>query len=144
MCHSSAQFKTLRTTHKRPLYILQQCSTMYCRNMILSHGRVTTDRVWIGNWNYWTLTHNSWLHYHMHTPMSTVMFSVLLLGRSFQWWTFPFLWVPEISSPQLPASNSNSSQRLNHSSSLTITSQSHVMTDSQLASVPWCQAPIWC
>jgi hypothetical protein len=49
--------------------------------------------------------------------------------------------------PQLPASNKNSSQWLNPSSS-SITesqsqSQSSVTTDGQSASLSWCEAPIW-
>jgi hypothetical protein len=54
-----------------------------------------------------------------HILVSTVTSSLSLLGSGFQWWKLPFLWVPERSPPQLPASNSNSSQRQNRSSSLT-------------------------
>jgi hypothetical protein len=32
-----------------------------------------------------------------HTPISTVTTSLPLLGGSFQRWTSPFLWVPELS-----------------------------------------------
>jgi hypothetical protein len=41
--------------------------------------------------------------------------------------------------PQLPASNSSSSLTNRNSSQ----SQSYVTTDSQLASLSWCQSPIW-
>jgi hypothetical protein len=54
-----------------------------------------------------------------HTLVSTVTSSLTLLVSGFQWRAFTFLRVPELSRPQLAASNSNSSQGLNRSSPLT-------------------------
>jgi hypothetical protein len=58
----------------------------------------------------------------------------------------PFSGFPNYPRPRLTVSDSNSS-RLNCSSPLThqpiTTTQSHVTTDGQSASLSWCQAPIW-
>jgi hypothetical protein len=47
--------------------------------IILSRVRVTVDGVWIGNLIYWTLTHNSWLHftvrYHTQTSVHSHVFT---------------------------------------------------------------------
>jgi hypothetical protein len=43
---------------------------------------------------YSTLLHT---HTHAHTQVFTIMSSLPLLGSSFQWWTFPILWVLELS-----------------------------------------------
>jgi hypothetical protein len=87
----------------------------------------------------------------IYTPLPTVTSSLLLLDNCFQRWTFPFLWVPELPWPHLPAPHSNSSQWLNHSSPTTNSltdwlksqSQSHFTTMGHLANLSWCQAPIW-
>jgi hypothetical protein len=34
---------------------------------------------------------------HTHTLVSTVTFSQPFLDSGFQWWMFPFFWVPELS-----------------------------------------------
>jgi hypothetical protein len=59
---------------------------------------------WSVDRNYWTPWYRAWLHFTVHCYTRR---------------TFRFLWVPELPRPLLPASNSNSSQRLNPSSSLT-------------------------
>jgi hypothetical protein len=86
----------------------------------LSRGGVTTGGIWI---DYWTLWHSAWLHFtvhcYTHIAVPAATSSLSLLGSGFQRRTFPFLWVPELSRPQLPASNSNSSQQLNLNSPLT-------------------------
>jgi hypothetical protein len=56
---------------------------------------------------------------HIHTLVPTVTSSLSLLGSGFQRRTFHFLRFPNCPRPQLPASNSNSSQGLNRNSSLT-------------------------
>jgi hypothetical protein len=67
---------------------------------------------WIGNRIYCTLGYSDYAlhftitHTHTHTLVSTVMSSLPLLGSGFQWRTFPFFWVPEIS----PASATRFSQ----------------------------------
>jgi hypothetical protein len=74
--------------------------------------------------HYYTCTHMpTRAHTHTHTHTS-VHSSLPLLGRVFQWWTFPFPWVPKWSL----ASSSSFSQRLNPSSSLTH-SLTHSPTD---------------
>jgi hypothetical protein len=69
-----------------------------------------------------------------HTLASAVTFSLQLLGSGFQRRTFPLLWVPNCPRRQLPASNSNSSHRLNPRSSLNAAANwswlKHLGTDS--------------
>jgi hypothetical protein len=66
--------------------------------------------------NYSTITNSYTLQF---TAACTKLFSLLCLhqslpGNSSQWQTFPLLWVSwTIPVPQLPASNSSSSQQLN-------------------------------
>jgi hypothetical protein len=55
---------------------------------------------------YSTLLHT---HTHTHALVFTVISSLPLLGSSFQWWTFPFLWVPKLS---LASATSFSQQQL--------------------------------
>jgi hypothetical protein len=82
----------------------------------------------------------------LRTLVSTVKFSLSLLGSGFQRWTFPLLSVPELS----PASATSFSQQqlttTETQHSLTATpsqSRRYVTTDGQSASLSWCQAPIW-
>jgi hypothetical protein len=82
--------------------------------IILSYVWVTIHGFWIDDRIYWTLWYSAWIHFTVHTLVSTVGSSLPLLGSGFQRRIFPFLWVPE-----LPASYSNSSQCLNRSSPVT-------------------------
>jgi hypothetical protein len=93
-----------------------------------------------------------------YLQISHTQTSVLSLLQSFdsdfQRRTFPFLWFPNCPWPQLSASISNSSQRLNSSGYLhpltnklftdwlTHQSQSYIRTSGQSVSLCWCQAPI--
>jgi hypothetical protein len=109
---------------------------------------MTIDRFWIYDSNLlhssiqrMTTLYNSLLYTHTTTCLQSRLHCCCLVavsngGRS--------------PSPQLPACISNSSQRLNPSSSLTAIesesdsdSESHVTTNGQSASLSWCQAPIW-
>jgi hypothetical protein len=88
------------------------------RSLVLSRDGVTTDGVWIGNRIYWTLWYSAWLHFivhcYTHIPVSTVTFSVAVAWQRLSTADVPLpLWIPELTRSQLPASNSNSSQRLN-------------------------------
>jgi hypothetical protein len=69
---------------------------------------VTIDGVWIGNWIYWPLTDRNYvtialsLIHTLYSSLQHVLLSLLCLhqslpGNSFQRWTFPLLWVPELS-----------------------------------------------
>jgi hypothetical protein len=58
-----------------------------------------------------------------------------LFGIGFQRRTFTFLWVTELSPPQLPTSHFSQLQAFK------IKSQSYVVTYDQSASLSWCQAP---
>jgi hypothetical protein len=89
--------------------------------LILSRDSVTTDGFRIDHRIYWAHWYSAWLHFTFYSyihycPQSRLHCCCLAAasngGRS------PFSWVPDRSRPQPPASNSNSSQRLNPSSSL--------------------------
>jgi hypothetical protein len=77
-----------------------------------------------------TTLYSTCTHAHTHT---TLVFTVIslrpLLGNGFQWHMFCFHWVPNFPRPQLPVSNSSSSQGLNRSSPLSLT---HSPTNSSL------------
>jgi hypothetical protein len=68
-----------------------------------------------------TTLYNSLVYAYIHTHACTHMRHLHwpLLGSSFQWQMFPFLWFTNGPWPQLPASNSNNSQRLSLSIPLT-------------------------
>jgi hypothetical protein len=70
---------------------------------------------------YWTLWYSAWVHYytHTHTIVSTVTSSLPLLGSGFNGRRSSSSGFPNYPRPQLPASNSKSSQWLSRSSSLT-------------------------
>jgi hypothetical protein len=67
---------------------------------VLSRYRVTIDRVWSSNQIYWTLKQLVTMIYkslsHTRLVFSVTVFTALL-GSSFQWWMFPFLWIPKLS-----------------------------------------------
>jgi hypothetical protein len=86
---------------------------------------VTTDRCWIDDQIYWTLSHSTWARDYTlqftitHTdscPQSCLHCHCLVAASNGG--LSPSSVFPNHSQPQLPASNSNSSQQLNHSSSL--------------------------
>jgi hypothetical protein len=67
---------------------------------------------WIDNWIHWALTLITTNNYdnltELHTPKITVTtahknYSQSSSAVASQWWTFPFLWIPELS----PASATN-------------------------------------
>jgi hypothetical protein len=71
-------------------------------NILLSRG-VTTDWVWIGIWVYWTLTLLTTNNYNTLTELRALEITetktnITLLDSGLKWRTFPFLWVPEMSS----------------------------------------------
>jgi hypothetical protein len=58
-------------------------------------------------------------HTHTYTSVHSHVFISRFSVAASKRRTFPFLWIRKCPLPQLPASNSNSSQRLNLSSSIT-------------------------
>jgi hypothetical protein len=105
----------------------------YCLDLII---RVIIDGVWIGNWMCWTLTTRNYkwglccytvLHTsqiaikHTRYSQSLTVFTSRCLVADFKGGRSRTYGFPNCSRPQLPPSNSNSSQRLNPSSPLTPT-----------------------
>jgi hypothetical protein len=96
---------------------------------------------------YVTTFYSLLLHTHTHkeTSVKSHVFTVVVWWR-FQRRKFPFLWISNCTQSQVQASNSNSSQRMDSSSSLTPTRnqlQYNGTTDILSASLSWCQAPIY-
>jgi hypothetical protein len=79
------------------------------RLLLLSHARVTADKIWIINQIYLTLKHTIRDNALQITVTHILVFSFMvvtsLLGSGFQRRTLPFLWVPELS---LASATSNS------------------------------------
>jgi hypothetical protein len=80
-----------------PAFAMKSCGGMFILYIgnwfnILSHVRVTIDRLWIGNWIYWTLIHTTCDYPLQITITHRLAFSVMvftaLLGNIFQQWTF--------------------------------------------------------
>jgi hypothetical protein len=135
--------------HNNPYYILfppclvslQACFTslQYLYKMadnILSHvWRVTTDGLWTDDQIYWTLWCSAWLHFtvhcYIHTLLSAVMCSLLLLGSGFQRQMFSSIWLLNCRQPQLPVPNRGSLQGLNHRSTPTTTAKLVLLITSQ-------------
>jgi hypothetical protein len=96
-----------------------------CCRLILSRAQsVNIEGVWIDDRIYWTLWYSWWLYFtiHYYTHIHTLVSSRLhwpLLGSGFNGRRSPSSGFPNCSWSQLPASNVNSSQQLNNSSSLT-------------------------
>jgi hypothetical protein len=84
---------------------------------------VTIDGVWIDDPIYWKLRYNSWLHFTFHYYIHTSAHSHVFTSRCFvaasKGRRYPSSGFPNCLRPQLPASHSNSSQRLNSSSYIT-------------------------
>jgi hypothetical protein len=80
-----------------------------------------------------------------HTLVSTVISLLPLLGNSFQRRLSLSSRFPYCLRPQLSASNSNSSQQLNPSSSITncSSSRNYVTTDVRSPSLSWCWTQVW-
>jgi hypothetical protein len=93
---------------------------------IVAWSSVTIGAYWIADRIYWTLWYSSWLHFtvHSYTLVSTITSSLPLLGSASNGGRSPSSGFPNCPRPQLPASHSNSSQRLNLSGPLT-----HWLTD---------------
>jgi hypothetical protein len=116
-------------------------STRICKTHthIYSHMiEVTIDGVWICNRLYWPLlTHNSWVHFTNHCQTQTSVLSLLQSPLAVAWYRLPTADVTltlgsrTVPMPQLPASQSNSSKRLNCSSVLTH-SLTHSLRNSSL------------
>jgi hypothetical protein len=81
------------------------------------------DRFWIDGRIYWTLWYSAWLHFTIHcytnTLVSTVISSLSLPDSGSNGGCSPSSGFANWPRPQLPASNNNSSQRLNRSSPVT-------------------------
>jgi hypothetical protein len=105
----------------------------------LSRIWVTIDGGWIGNWIYWTLTDRNYSNYSAIANSYTLQITTAGIKSSqpaqsspvVAWWRLPTADVPltlgsrTIPMPELPASHSHSSQRLNRSSPLTDCSPVH-------------------
>jgi hypothetical protein len=81
--------------YNKELYVL-----VHWMKYILSCDRVALEWFWIDDSNYCTLWYSCdyTLQFTItHTLVSTVKPSLPLLCSSFQWWTFPFLWVSKLS-----------------------------------------------
>jgi hypothetical protein len=89
----------------------------YCHDF-----RVTIDEFWIDDRIYWTLWYSAWLHFTIHRYTHNSIHSYVFISRcsvaAFNGRRSPSSGFPNYPRPQLPASHSNSSQRLNLSSSL--------------------------
>jgi hypothetical protein len=121
----------IRTTR---LYFWMQGQSSDVGWFILSRDwNVTIDGFWLDDRIYWTLWYNAWLqctvhsftvtHTHTHTyPQSRLHCRCLVAASNGE--RPPSPGFPNGPRPQLPASNSNSSQRLNRSGCLT-----HWLTD---------------
>jgi hypothetical protein len=112
---SSVFFKNTKRWTK-----LRNISSYRCN--ILSLDFVTVDGFWIDDRIYWTVWYSAWLHFTIHYPSlthtHTQLHWSLLIAASNSGHSFSS-GLPNCPWPQLPASHSNSSQRLNLSSSLT-------------------------
>jgi uncharacterized membrane protein len=116
-------WRVSRVVHKRCLkYDFQFINTITCQS-------VTIDGVWICNWSHWPLT-DPWLQETIALSLIHILYnslqnwprliSLCCLFTSRYLLTVPFTLISRsIPVPQLPASHSNSSQRLNCSSPLT-------------------------
>jgi hypothetical protein len=97
---------------------------------------VTIDGFWIDDRDYWTLWYRAWLHFtvhyythtHTHTSVHSHIFTSRCSVATSNGGRSPCSGFPHYPRPQLPVSHSNSSQRLNLSSSL-INSVTHQPTD---------------
>jgi hypothetical protein len=106
-------------------YIVAYCeSPLKQKNAVTILWRVTVDGL-IDDRIYWNLWYSAWLHFtvhfytHTHTLVSTVTYSLPLLGSDYNGGRYPSSGFPNSFRPQLRAYNSNSSRHLNLSGYLT-------------------------
>jgi hypothetical protein len=126
-----------------PVLSVHPAAETYCHVMECDYRRS-----WIGYRIYWTLWYSAWLRftvqYLTHTSVHVTSHCRCLVAAS-NGGHSPYSGFPKCPRPQLPVSNSNSSQWLDLSSSLTNSRQSpsYFTTDGQSASLSWYRAPAW-
>jgi hypothetical protein len=111
--------KTVYTGRRKGLQALRGNSTRKKEPVrVLSRVWMTIDDVCIRDWIYWTLWYSAWLHFTVHSSVHSQCFTSRRLVAASNGGRFTSSGILNCPRSQLAASHSNSSQRLNLSSSL--------------------------